>query len=104
MAWPAAKGVAFARGVRHLSFEVTPAKQARLLTAIYRRFARDRVLRVRKAFWFTWASPYEPKSCSGDSVSFQYAGLVKTPCGSTSLARTPLLSAYARASRRYGTR
>jgi Beta-galactosidase len=93
----------------YLGLEVSARQQRRLLVAAYRRFIRDRRLRVKKGYWYTWASVYTRDACRGNEPSFQYTGLMRvrpcTPVGLTvplTFRRTRLLSTYRGVARRYG--
>jgi hypothetical protein len=97
LSWPASKGQ-IPRN-RLLGFEVSAARQRKLLTSAYRRFARDRKLGVKRVYWYSWSTPYSPVSCGGTQPSFQYVGLVQTPCGGFASTPTPLLSTYASTAR-----
>jgi hypothetical protein len=99
LSWPASRG----RIPRNklIGIEVGAAKQRRLLAAVYRRLIRDRRLRIRGAYWYNWATTYSSTPCAGESLSFQFAGLMRTNCGQSTFSPTPLLSAYARTARRY---
>jgi hypothetical protein len=99
LSWPASKG-RIPRS-RLIGIEVRGAKQRRLLAAAYKRLIRDRGLRVRRAYWYNWATTYSSTPCAGESLSFQFAGLMRTDCRQSTFSPTPLLSAYARTARRY---
>jgi polysaccharide biosynthesis protein PslG len=93
----------------YLGLEVSAGKQRKLLTGAYKSFIRDRKLRVKKAFWYTWASVYEPAACRGDEPSFQYTGLMQVrPCtepgrdAPLTFKRMKVLSTYSRVAHRYG--
>jgi hypothetical protein len=96
LSWSSAKG----RIPRndYLGFETTPSGQAQRLSAMYRRLAGDRSLRIQRAFWYTWASYYVPQSIDGFATSFQYSGLMRFAGGAYN--RTRLLSAYAGVAKR----
>jgi hypothetical protein len=99
MTWPASKG----RIPRDLllSLEVTPRAQPKLLARGFRYFLVKRSLRVRRIYWYNWASTYQPFACSALAVTFQYTGLVQIPCRSATARPMRLLSTFARTARRY---
>ncbi len=89
--WSSARGKL--PGNRRIGIERTEAGQARMLRATYRALARNRKkLGVRRAYWYTWASPER-----GDSP-FLYAGLLRQQ-GNT-FTRKPALAAYTRLAQR----
>jgi len=83
----------------YLGFETTPRGQASRLSAMYERVARNRRLRITRAFWYTWSSYYVPQSVDGFATSFQYSGLTRFSNGS--FTTTSLLSTYARTAARF---
>ena len=87
----------------YFGLEVTPAQQRSRLKATYKAFAKRKDLRVKKAFWYAWASGYSPTSCDNGSTdpTFQYAGLISVPCGGSTFTVTPLLGAYRSAAKKY---
>jgi Beta-galactosidase/Glycosyl hydrolase family 53 len=91
LSWTAAKGK-IPRS-KYLGFETTPSGQAERLSAMYRRLAGDRSLRIGRAYWYTWASYYVPQSIDGFATSFQYSGLMRFANGA--YGATSLLSTYA---------
>jgi hypothetical protein len=99
LSFPASRGKIPRR--KYLGLEVTSEQQRRLLADAYRRFIVSRPLRVKRAFWYEWASTYNRVLCGGGQPSFQFVGLVKTGCGTFSVKPTPLLAVYARTARRY---
>jgi polysaccharide biosynthesis protein PslG len=98
MSWPGSVGKIPPRD--YLGFETTPARQAKLLGQAYTTLVRNRGLRVGAAFWYAWASAYQPVSVGGQAVSFQYAGLTRYD-GLAGFASTPLLRSYSTVARRY---
>jgi polysaccharide biosynthesis protein PslG len=101
MTWPAARGRLTSSEL--LGFEVTAGQQRRLLAAAYRRLLRERKLRVRRAYWYSWATTYDANANFEGRPSFEFSGLVKaTPGGlGATYTRTRALSAYANVARRY---
>jgi Cellulase (glycosyl hydrolase family 5) len=85
----------------YLGLEMSPAKQRKSLAAAYNQLARAKSLRVRRAFWFQWASSYSPTNCENFEPSFQFVGLVRFGCKSSNFEGTPLLSTYAKTARRW---
>jgi hypothetical protein len=74
--------------------ETTPRGQAKLLRKLYRAIVKQRQrLRIRRAYWYSWATPYQGTS------TFGYAGLLRR--AGSAFFRQPALSAYARTARRY---
>ena len=75
--------------------QTTDKGMARFLEATYKRLAASRRSRragVARAYWYTWASPYE-----GDV--FQYAGLFQFNAGSGELRAKPAYRTYRRSAR-----
>jgi hypothetical protein len=99
MSWPASQGQI--PSSEYLGFETTPAKQAQLLQQAYPALLRNRQLRVRAAFWYQWASPYLPTSPSGQAISFNYSGLLKSD-DAGNFTQLPALSAYSKTAHAYG--
>ena len=99
MSWPASVGQIPKSD--YLGFETTPAKQAQLIKKAYPALLRTKSLRVAAAFWYQWASPYTPASPSGQAVSFQYSGLLKSD-DAGNFTPLPALSAYSQTERKYG--
>jgi hypothetical protein len=96
--WPAAKGKV--PRSRALNLDVTRAQQSRNLVRAYRLLGTHPKYRVRRMYWFSWATTYRPRSVLGSLPSFEYAGLTRaTALGFQPLA---LLSAYARVARQLG--
>jgi hypothetical protein len=90
--WPASKGKT--KGIRFQRQE-TPAGMAKKLTRAYSLLARNsRRLRLRRVYWYTWASFYG----RGGSI-FRYAGLQRYSGGVFS--PQPALAAYRRSARRF---
>jgi hypothetical protein len=87
----------------YFGLEVSAAQQRSRLKATFKAFARNKGLRVRKAFWYAWGSAYSPDSCDNGATdpTFQYAGLLSVPCNGTVFTATPLLAAYRAAARAY---
>jgi hypothetical protein len=81
--------------------ETTTRGQMARLTAYYTRIATRHPENIQRAFWYDWASPYEPFPVMNGDVTFQYSGLLKWQSGATF---TPLsvLRAYARVAHSYG--
>lgn len=97
LSWPAA--IPGVPKNRRLGLETTARGQKVLLTAAYRRLARERrSLGITHAYWFTWASPYDDNSPSTD-VSYRFAGLTRFAGGAFS--RKSILSTYARVAAHY---
>jgi len=99
MSWPASQGQI--PSSEYLGFETTPAKQAKLLRQVYPALLRNSQLRVRAAFWYQWASPYVPTSPSGQAISFNYSGLLKSD-DAGNFTQLPVLSAYSKTAHAYG--
>jgi hypothetical protein len=101
MTWPAARGRLPSSAL--LGFEVGAGQQRRLLAAAYRRLLRQRKLRVRRAYWYSWATTYDPSANFIGRPSFEFSGLVKADLGGPvpTYTRTRALSAYAGVARRY---
>jgi polysaccharide biosynthesis protein PslG len=97
LSWTAAKG-RIPRSA-YLGFETTPSGQAKRMSAMYARIARDRSMRITRAFWYTWASYYVPQSVDGFATSFQYSGLMRFSNGA--YAATSLLSTYTSTAARF---
>ena len=98
MSWSSAPIGRIPRDQR-VGIEVSPRRQRALMTGAYRRFRTDRRLGVTRAYWYEWSSAYTVQRCSSSPASFEFTGLVRTPCGGTSLTPTPLFRAYRRAAR-----
>jgi polysaccharide biosynthesis protein PslG len=96
LSWPASKG-RIPRSAR-IGLETTATGQAQRLAAMYTRLARDRRLRISRAFWYTWSSYYVPRSVDGFATSFQYSGLTRYANGAFAPMR--VLSTYARTAAR----
>jgi hypothetical protein len=95
--WPAAIGKVPTSKL--LGLETTPKGQVARLKAAYRALAQQRrKLRVTKAFWFSWATPYDSDSPQGD-VTYRYAGLTKITGGRFS--RMPILGTYTKVAAKY---
>jgi hypothetical protein len=90
--WPASKGKT--KGIRFQRQE-TPAGMARKLSRAYSLLARSAGrLRLRRVYWYTWASLYG----RGGSI-FRYAGLQRYSGGA--FTAQPALAAYQRSARRF---
>ena len=97
LTWPAAIGKV--PSSKLLGLETTPKGQIARLKAAYRALAAQRrKLGVTKAFWFSWATPYDAKSPQGD-VTYRFAGLTKIT-GST-FKPMPILRTYTKVARKY---
>jgi hypothetical protein len=97
--WPATASF----NVPHKYFdgiETTRRGQAARLTAYYTRLATHNPENIQRAFWFDWASPYQPFPVMNGDVTFQYSGLLKWQPG-TVFTRQPVLQAYARVAKRW---
>lgn len=79
---------------QRVGIEVSPRRQRALLSHAYKRFRRDRKLRVTRAFWFEWSTDYKVRQCGSTPASFQFTGLVRTPCAGTSVKPTALYRTY----------
>jgi hypothetical protein len=86
---------------RHIGFEVSPRGQRQRLAAAYRRFATDRRLGVKRAYWYSWSSSYGIDSCNPAPGSFEFVGLVRRGCQQRAFKPTALLKVYTRTVRRY---
>jgi polysaccharide biosynthesis protein PslG len=84
---------------QRVGIEVSPRRQRSLLTQAYKRFRADRKLRVARAYWYEWSTAYTVRQCTATPASFEFAGLVRTPCGSTSVKPTALYRTYRRVAR-----
>ncbi len=84
----------------YAGFETTPKGQAERLAAYYRRIAATHVAGIQRAFWYTWFSPYVPRTYLGNPPTFQYSGLVKWQPGAP-LHPLPVLSTYAGVAARF---
>ena len=88
VSWPAA--IPGVPRNRRLGLETTARGQKVLLTAAYRRLARERrKLGITQAYWFTWASPYDDDNPLSD-VSFRFSGLTRFAGGA--FTRKPILA------------
>jgi hypothetical protein len=97
LSWPAA--IPGVPRNRRLGLETTARGQKVLLTAAYRRLARERrKLGITQAYWFSWASQYDDNSPQSD-VSYRFAGLTRFAGGA--FTRKPILSTYAAVAARY---
>ncbi|MBA3263536.1 MAG: beta-galactosidase [Thermoleophilaceae bacterium] len=97
LTWPAAIGKVPTSKL--LGLETTPKGQIARLKAAYRALAAQRrKLRVTRAFWFSWATPYNADSPQGD-VTYRFAGLTKITGGSFS--PMPILRTYTKVARKY---
>jgi polysaccharide biosynthesis protein PslG len=97
LSWPAA--IPGVPRNRRLGLETTARGQKVLLTAAYRRLARERrKLGITHAYWFTWASPYNDNYVPSD-VSYRFSGLTRFAGGA--FTRKPILSTYAAVAARY---
>ncbi|HVW18660.1 MAG TPA: hypothetical protein VHB30_10475 [Solirubrobacteraceae bacterium] len=94
LTWPSALG----KTKNTHGWEVTPAGQAQRLTEAYTLYVRDaKALRLRRIYWYTWAS-YDRDSPN----SFVWSGLrVSRPDGT--IADKPAMRALRAIVRRYGT-
>jgi len=81
-------------------FETTPKGQAERMTAYFERAAKDRKLRIKHVYWYTWFSGYTPARSFDNIPTFQYAGLTAHAAVGQPFVRKPLLSAYARVAAR----
>ena len=97
VSWPAA--IPGVPRNRRLGLETTARGQKVLLTAAYRRLARERRrLGITQAYWFSWASQYDDNSPMSD-VSYRFSGLTRFAGGA--FTRKPILSTYAAVAARY---
>jgi hypothetical protein len=97
LTWPAAIGKVPRKNL--LGLETTPKGQAARLKAAYKALVQQRrKLRLTRAFWFSWATPYNARSQAGD-VSYRFAGLTKWSGGP--FRAMPILRTYARTARKY---
>lgn len=86
LTWSSAKGK---KTPLTKNWETTEAGQAERLTQAYRLLVQQRErLKVRRVFWYTWASRDD-----GGPNSFEYSGLRSTR-GGTTLVDKPALSAF----------
>jgi hypothetical protein len=95
LTWPASKGKIPAD--KNLGLEVTTAQQSRYLSAAYRLYARSKAYNVKRVYWFTWASTYQPRSVLGSAISFEYSGL--NAAGPGGITPLPILTTYQRVAR-----
>jgi hypothetical protein len=97
LTWPAAIGKVPRANL--LGLETTPKGQVARLKAAYKALVKQRrKLRLIRAFWFSWATPYNANSQSGD-VSYRFAGLTKFSRGR--FRPMPILRTYAKTARKY---
>jgi polysaccharide biosynthesis protein PslG len=94
LSWPAPGSAVPKR--RRLGIEVSQRQQRKLMTAAFRRFRRDRRLGVQRAYWYNWSSTYSARDCLGRAPTFQFVGLVKTPCGGSTVQPTALFRTFSR--------
>jgi hypothetical protein len=97
LSWPAAVGKVPRR--RLLGLETTERGQAKRLKAAYRALVRSkRRLRVTQAYWYSWATEYDPNSQQSDVV-FRYAGLNRFSGGVFS--PMPILKVFSNVAAKY---
>jgi polysaccharide biosynthesis protein PslG len=84
----------------YAGFETTPKGQARRLGSYYEHIAARPTSGIKRAFWYTWASPYVPQALFGNPPTFQYTGLVKWQPGQP-FQPLPLLSTYTHVAQRF---
>lgn len=90
MTWTAAAGQVPPDAL--IGFETTPEGQAARLEAAYRALAaKRRKLGIAQAYWYTWATQYDPAG-PPSVASFRYSGLNRL--SGASFSRLPLLRAY----------
>jgi hypothetical protein len=94
LTWPSAKG----KTKNLKGWEVTPAGQAKKLTAAYRLYIKARKrLRLQRIYWYTWAAYDSPPN------SFDFSGLRHSTSDGV-FSSKPALKAFAAITRRYGAR
>ena len=96
LSWPGSVGL-----LRHqsLGFERTPRAQRKLLAQAYAKLYRVKGLRIRRVYWYTWASTFNSVPLGGQVASWNYAGLVRV--SGPLFKPTKLLTTYTRTARRY---
>ena len=66
------------------------------MTEYFNRVAKDKKLRIKRVYWYTWFSGYTPARSFNNIPTFQYAGLTRAHAVGKPFHKKPLLSAYAR--------
>lgn len=100
LTWTAAQGKIPRSEMR--GFETTPAGQAARLKAVFSRLARDRKrFRVRRVYWYSWASEYVSQITPGGptALTFQYVGLNRL--SGSQFTALPILATYTRTVARF---
>jgi hypothetical protein len=98
LTWPAAVGSVPSR--RLLGLEATPRGERLRLTAAYNYLATHmRQLGVAQAYWYTWASDFNPNN-PGSGVGYDFAGLVRSFADGRFVPQ-PVLSTYTGVAARY---
>jgi hypothetical protein len=93
--WPAPPK-SFPKSLRQ-GTEVTPAGQRARLSAFYRRMARGPRFGLKRAYWFTWATPYASGTIA---TAFNYMGLYQWTVGAGNPFKPQkLLAAYKKTAR-----
>lgn len=98
MGWPAAKGRVHVPSYQR-TIVTNDAGMAKRLTAGYKLIARERRarnVRVTRAYWYSWSSPYRPSSDPGTGI-FRYSGLFRF--NGTAFVKEPAFTAYVRSAR-----
>ncbi len=98
LTWPGAVG--FVKPSRLLGLETTPRGEGLRLTAAFDYFATHiRQTGVTQAYWYDWASTFDPKDPQSD-VGYRFAGLTRFAHGA--FIPQPLLRIYARVAHSFG--
>ena len=97
LTWPGAVG--FVKPSRLLGLETTPHGEILRLNAVYNYLAMHTPQTgVTKAYWYTWASTFNPNDPQSD-VGYRFAGLTRFTNGA--FIAQPILGAYARIATHY---
>ncbi|MBV9918921.1 MAG: beta-galactosidase [Solirubrobacterales bacterium] len=97
LSWPGARG--FVNPSRLIGLETTPRGEIQRLSAAYNYLAtHQRQTGVTQAYWFSWASTFDPNDVQSD-VGYRFAGLNKFANGS--FIPQPVLGTYAHLALRF---
>ncbi len=101
--WSASKGkVSAPKSIAGI--QVTDDGLAKNLTSAYDKLVaarKEKSTRVERAYWFTWASEYNPNTGNQLVSIFGFSGLTRYTPSTTSIEEKPALAAYRRSAQRY---
>lgn len=97
LAWSAAAGKIPKKG--YIGIEVSQGGQASRLRRAYKEFVKQRGLRIRRAYWYAWASTYTNGPPDYAILTFRYSGLMKAT--GAVFRPTTALNAYQATARKF---